>query len=190
MKFIVGLLCCAVVGLAQAGELFRWTDADGKVHYTDQPPPVSAKKVEEKKLDGGRATDVSELPYASRQAAKKSPVTLYANDCGEPCTQAREHLLQRGVPFTSKNPQTSSDDAEALKKLAGGAYVPVLVVGGAVSKGYEKGAWDAALDTAGYPKNVLLKKHAVPSGSADGAEKKEPSAGGEPQHPWAGGRSR
>jgi hypothetical protein len=184
MKFILVLLCCTLAGLAQAGELFRWVDADGKVHYTDQPPPASAKKVEEKKLTGS-TIDTSQLPYATQQAVKKSPVTLYANDCGEPCTQARNHLTQRGIPFSSKNPQTSPTDAEALTKLVGAAYVPVLVVGNAVSKGYEKGAWDAALDTAGYPKNAPPRK----APAKDGAANTEPS----PEkpalpHPWTGGR--
>jgi len=72
LKFTMVLLCCALSGLAQAGELFRWVDADGKVHYTDQPPPASAKKVEEKKLSGS-TIDTSEMPYALRQAIKKSP---------------------------------------------------------------------------------------------------------------------
>ena len=184
MKFILVLLCCTLAGLAQAGELFRWVDADGKVHYTDQPPPASAKKVEEKKLTGS-TIDTSQLPYATQQAVKKSPVTLYANDCGEPCTQARNHLVQRGIPFTSKNPQTTPTDAEALTKLVGAAYVPVLVVGSAVSKGYEKGAWDAALDTAGYPKSALPRK----APAKDGAANTEPSAEKPAApHPWTGGR--
>jgi hypothetical protein len=182
MKFIMVLLCCAVTGLAQAEELFRWVDAEGKVHYTDQPPPASAKKVEEKKLSTS-TIETSQLPYATQQAIKKSPVTLYANDCGEPCTQARNHLTLRGIPFTSKNPQTTPADADALTKLVGAAYVPVLVVGSAVSKGYEKGAWDTALDAAGYPKSALLRK--APADPANSAAKKEQPA---PPHPWSGGR--
>jgi hypothetical protein len=142
--------------------------------------------VEEKKLSGS-TIDTSELPYALQQAVRKSPVTLYATDCGEPCTQARNHLAQRGIPFASKNPQTTPADAEALTKLVGANYVPVLVVGSAVSKGYEKGAWDAALDAAGYPKSALVKK--APASPADGSGKSEAApARPEPLHPWAGGR--
>ena len=179
MKFILILLCCAATGLAQAGELFRWVDADGKVHYTDEPPPASAKKVEEKKLSDS-VISTSELPYATQQAVKKSPVTLYANNCGESCTQAREHLTKRGIPFTSKNPQTSTVDADALKKAAGAMYVPVLVVGTSVSKGYEKGTWDAALDAAGYPKDAIVRKPAP--------DKTDKPAANAPAHPWSGGR--
>lgn len=34
------------VGLAKAGDIYRWTDADGRVHYGDQPPPQGAQKVD------------------------------------------------------------------------------------------------------------------------------------------------
>ncbi|MFN3398622.1 MAG: glutaredoxin family protein [Sulfurimicrobium sp.] len=181
MRFTLLLCCCIAASLAQAAELYRWVDSEGKVHYTDQPPPPSAQKVEEKNL-GNNSIDTSELPYATRQAIKKSPVTLYANDCGEPCDQARDHLAQRGIPFTGKNPQTSPADAEALKKLVGAAYVPVLVVGSAVSKGYEKGTWDAALDAAGYPKSALVKKAApVPDAKDQSAAAQKPV----PVHPWS-----
>ena len=181
MRFALFLCCCIIASLAQAAELYRWVDAEGKVHYTDQPPPASAKKVEEKHL-GGNSIDTSGLPFATRQAIQKSPVTLYASDCGMGCDLARELLSQRGIPYTSKNPQTSPDAAQALKNLTGELNVPVLVVGSAVSKGYEKGAWDAALDAAGYPKSTAPKKPA-PAASA----KDKPAIGEKPApaHPWS-----
>lgn len=198
MKFALFLSLCIAAGMVQAAELFRWVDADGKVHYTDQPPPVSAKKVEEKNLKGS-TIDTSELPFATQQAVKKSPVTLYTTNCGEPCKQANEHLAKRGIPYTTKNPETTIADAEALKKLIGMAYVPVLVVGSAVSKGYEKGTWDAALDAAGYPKSALPRKVTAPAESsdkatkkatepADSAEKEAPAPVDSAPHPWSGGR--
>lgn len=185
MRFVLLMLCIAA-SQAQAAELYRWVDADGKVHYTDQPPPASAKNVEEKKLSGN-TIDTSQLPYAMQQAVKKSPVTLYANECGEPCTQAREHLGRRGIPYTGKNPETTPADAEALKKLAGSTFVPTLVVGGSVSKGYEKAAWDAALDAAGYPKSALPKSMMPKPKAAGGAAPEQPVVP-PPSHPWAGGR--
>lgn len=41
----LSLLLCIALGtpaLAQ-GRIYRWTDAEGRVHYTDTPPPVSAE---------------------------------------------------------------------------------------------------------------------------------------------------
>lgn len=142
-----------------AGTLYRWVDADGKVNYTAEPPPPSAKSVQQKKLGAAGASD-DNLPYAVRLAAQKYPVTLYVTNCGEACDKAREHLAKRGVPHSTVDPQ-KPEGAEALKKAAGALEVPVLAVGSSVSKGYEASAWDAALDAAGYPRSNVLPKSAV-----------------------------
>ncbi|MEW5942513.1 MAG: glutaredoxin family protein [Pseudomonadota bacterium] len=177
MKRLLLLAGCLAALLAHAGTLYRWTDAEGKVHYTDRPPPATAKAVEEKKLGGSSVTEI-QLPYATQMAVRNHPVVLYASDCGEPCTQARDHLAKRGIPYAAKNPQTSEPDRESLKKLTGGLEVPVLTVGSAAPlKGYEAGMWDAALDVAGYPKNNLLGK-ALPSGKNTGSGKQPDEAKG------------
>lgn len=146
-----------------AAQLYRWVDSDGKVHYTDQAPDAKAKNVEQRKF-GGNVIDTSELPYATRLALKNFPVTLYANDCGEPCKLALDHLSKRGIPFERK---TIKDQAESeqLKKIAGALEVPTLVVGKTTLKGFHSQNWDSALDTAGYPKTApyTAKKPGAPT---------------------------
>lgn len=169
------LLCMFAVYSAQSASLYRWVDAEGKVHYTDQPPPSSAKKVEEKTL-GSRPADDSQLPYATRMAAKNFPVTLYNSKCGEACSKAREHLSKRGIPFSEKD-ASQPEVQEELKKLIKELEVPVLVVGKVINlKGYEAGAWDAALDQAGYPKSAPLAMP-KPKAETQGKEQK-PAANG------------
>jgi len=53
MKRIVLLLSClaAMPSGTQAGELYRWVDAKGKVHYGDVPPADMAQ-VEPRKFPG------------------------------------------------------------------------------------------------------------------------------------------
>lgn len=146
-----------------AAQLYRWVDSDGKVHYTDQAPDAKVKNVEQRKF-GGNVIDTSELPYATRRALKNFPVTLYANDCGEPCKLALDHLSKRGIPFERK---TIKDQAESdqLKKIAGGLEVPTLVVGKTTLKGFQSQNWDSALDMAGYPKTApyTARKPAAPA---------------------------
>lgn len=147
------LLAFSMLSPATAAELYRWVDKDGRVHYTDAPPPPEARRVEEKRVGDNRAA-AGDLPYATRLAAENFPVTLYVSDCGEPCKQARAHLARRGIPYAAKNPAVSQADADALTKLAGSPQVPVLVVGKTRPLvGYDAAAWDAALDAAGYPRS-------------------------------------
>ncbi len=135
--------------------VYRWVDKDGKVHYSDTPPPEPAKSLTQKRVGGGYG-ESSQLPYATQIAMQKSPVTLFTGaDCGDPCRQGRDLLAKRGIPFSERDAQGNADDAEALKKLVGAIEVPLLTVGSAKVKGFEEGAWHSALDNAGYPRTAL-----------------------------------
>lgn len=144
------LVLPALAQTAAAGTLYRWTDADGKVHFTDQPPPASAKNASQKSYKGG-AAEASASPEM-QQAKQKNPVTLYTTAaCGVHCERAKAHLARRGIAYTSKDPSTSVDANEALRAGSNQARVPTLMVGSEKLEGYAEAAWDAALDKAGYP---------------------------------------
>ncbi len=143
--------------IASAAEMYRWVDANGKVHYTDTQPPLTAISAQKKEL--GNQAGKAQMPYSLQQAMKNFPVTLYNSKCGEPCINAIELLTNRGIPFSKKSPENNPADAEALKKAVGGELVvPVLIVGNDILKGFEKGSWNSALDLAGYPKSSVLPK--------------------------------
>ena len=143
-------------GAAQAQtNVYRWVDQNGKVHFSDTPPPEEAKSVSQKRMGGGYV-EQSQLPYATQMAVKRNPVTLYvATDCADACGKARNFLSQRGVPFTERNAQTNAADTEQLRKLSGALEVPFLVVGENKLRGYDEDGWNAALDGAGYPRERL-----------------------------------
>ena len=158
-RFPVRLLCL-VTALAAAfahaqSTVYRWVDKDGKVQFTDSPPPADAKGVSERRMGGGYIEE-SQLPYATQMAAKRHPVTLFtSNDCGDLCAQGRALLSQRGIPYQEKNAQVNQADQEALQKAAGSLSVPFLLVGEANVRGFDEGSWNAALDRAGYARTRL-----------------------------------
>ena len=143
------LLCFTVSAQAQ---LYRWVDDKGSVHYTDHPPPPSAKKVEEKKFSDN-VVQSDKYPYSVQQAIKNYPVTLFTGDCGEVCTLAKAYLVKRGIPFTERLPGKNPADFEQLKKVSKENFVPLLLIGSKSSlKGFTESEWASALDQAGYPK--------------------------------------
>jgi len=184
----VGIAFAAGGALAQQ---YRWTDERGQVHYTDTPPPKGAKDVRKQKPPAAPGSEV--VPYDLSKAQADYPVTLYtAPSCKEPCTLARGALNRRGVPF--KEVQVYDDPTnEELKKLSGSNEVPVLKVGATVQKGFEQGAFDALLDSAGYPRAGLLPprtqeappvpKDYVPPEAADAAKPKAEPVKPEPEAP-------
>lgn len=177
---LIGLLAFAAPALAQT--TYRWVDPDGKVHYSDKPPPASAKDVTQKAV-GGAAAESAPLPYATQAAAKNFPVTLYASDCGDPCKQARDLLRKRGIPHTEKNPQQPAEQEELMKLLSGQLEVPVLKVGKSVVRGWDEAQWSGTLDAAGYPKNAGAPppKPAPKAAAAPKAEAPPPEEGVEEQ---------
>jgi len=146
----------ALASAAAIAQTYRWVDKDGRVHYTDTPPPPSAAREVEKRSLQGNVVATSSLSYSLQQAVKANPVTLYTySGCKEACANARTLLEKRGVPFK----ETSVDDPakrEELKRVSGGANVPVLVVGKAVKQGFEESMYNVALDEGGYPKSSQL----------------------------------
>lgn len=135
-------------------EMYRWVDNEGKVHYTDQAPaPKEAKKIEEKKF-GGNLVQGGSLPYATQQAVKNFPVTLYTGDCGEACTLAKAYLSKRGIPHSERFPGKNLVDAELHKKISKNVVIPLLQIGSSTQlTGFSEADWAAALDQAGYPQS-------------------------------------
>jgi hypothetical protein len=177
MNRIVFLIAAMLIaGTVQAAQLYRWVDDKGRVEWRDTPPPANAKKVERRTV-GGSVIETTELPFSVQQAAKNFPLTLFITDCGDGCTKARAHLNRRGLPFTEKNPQA---DLESFKKLTNGSLeVPALFVGRELLKGYEEGAWDSALDNAGYPRSVAGARPA-PKPAPAAAAPRPPAPGAAP----------
>lgn len=152
MKNLICMLTLCFATAAQA-QYYRWVDEQGKVHYGDRLPPSVAGKAQA--MRHGAPVADKQLPFAVREAMVTFPVTLHVSaDCGSGCADGRDYLKMRGVPFTEKNVATS-EEVDALKKLAGGeAVVPLLSVGSKTAKGWLKGDWQRLLDAAGYPKDT------------------------------------
>jgi glutaredoxin len=146
-----GIVLAVLCGGASA-QMYRWVDKDGRTHYTQTPPPPDAKSVQKKPLGaGGAAGSYGDLPYATQDAARKYPVTLYTTpDCGAPCEQARSLLVRRVVPFKEISVQAQKD-IENLKAATGATQVPYLIVGSQRQSGFLEEAYGALLDSAGYP---------------------------------------
>lgn len=145
------LLLATVAG---AQTTYRWQDAKtGQTVYSDQPPPAGAKRAG--KMDAAERGDGAQLPYATRLAAEKFPVTLYtADNCIEACARARSLLNARGVPYAEKLLKNDEELAEFAKELGREAAVPTLFVGRQRLIGLEERAWNNLLDLAAYPQSA------------------------------------
>ncbi|MEP7208672.1 MAG: glutaredoxin family protein [Casimicrobiaceae bacterium] len=168
-------ICIAPGAVAQGQQVYRYTDPDGRIVYSDRPPPGAAKDVQPKRL-GANFIENDTLPLAARNASDNYPVTLYTFACGEICQMAEALLNRRGIPFTPINVEEVKG-AERLKTLTGDMTAPVLQVGDKlVAKGYNEARWHALLDEAGYPKTIPQKQRPLPQKPAPVAGPAKPAA--------------
>jgi glutaredoxin len=136
--------------------LYKWVGPDGKVTYSDVPPPAAVKQVERKQL-GTTESRAADLPYELAEVAKANPVTLYTAPKCVPCNQGRTLLVTRGIPFSEKT-VSSNDDIERLRQAGGDTQLPLLLIGSSKQQGFTPDAWSAALSGAGYPETSKLPR--------------------------------
>ncbi|MFZ5502700.1 MAG: DUF4124 domain-containing protein [Pseudomonadota bacterium] len=173
-RFIMLLVMCGWCGLVQAGELYRWVDAQGKVHYGDAPP-ADAARVETKHFSAAADADQT-MPYETRRAQQNFPVTLFVSqECGEYCDQARGLLDKRGIPFGEKV-LVSKEEIDAFKAASGHERVPTLQVGRNYLGDFRSEVWHKELDIAGYPKQSSYRPAPPPAPASDKATKDKVAA--------------
>jgi glutaredoxin len=162
--------CVAGLVLAlPAHALYKVVGPDGRVTYTDRPPPADLGKPQSMGRDRSPVSEAetasNALPLELRQVVARFPVTLYTSSDCAPCDTGRRLLQVRGIPFAEKR-VLSEDDAEAMNRLTGGRSVPTLTVGTQALRGLSDTDWHSYLDVAGYPKESRLPRGYQPPAAA------------------------
>lgn len=164
MSFVRPLLTTFVMGIAAlplvagAQQVFRSVGPDGRVTFSDKPPPVQPAGKGGAVTAGGAAAapaSLGNLPFELREVAGKYPVTLYTGPNCAPCGAGRALLSQRGIPFSERT-VTSNEDIEALQRVAADTSLPFLTIGAQQIKGFSDLEWMQFLDAAGYPRKSVL----------------------------------
>jgi glutaredoxin len=124
--------------------VYRWTDADGKVHFGDEPPAQRKAESVELKYNQVGSTPVPPGTFDSGQR-----VMVYsAVWCGV-CTRAKAFLKSRAVPFTEYDIETSRKGREDYRRLQG-TGVPIILVGDERMNGFSATRLTGMLEQAGH----------------------------------------
>lgn len=154
----VALLLGGVATGAMA-QTYKVIGPDGKVTYTDKPPTASAIKAPGP--GGDTSPAANGIPYETRQAMAKYPVTLYSTKNCAACDNARQALRRRGIPF---NEYTISDDTDfaAYRSRLNATTFPGISVGSKNLAGFSPTDLSSYLDAAGYPAQTHLSGYTWP----------------------------
>lgn len=151
MGFGLGLALLLCAGGASA-QLYKWVDASGKTHFSDQPPPQGAKPAPLKGALGAASVD---MPYALATAMRNFPVTMYSMKSCSGCDLGRSYLKSRGIPFTEMTVSTAEDEAK-MRAAGGDDNLPFFTVGSSKESGFSQGRWESMLNVALYPATKVL----------------------------------
>jgi glutaredoxin len=150
---IMALLIALLAGAAQAQQIYRWVDANGRVQYSAEKPPAgAASSLVQPRVSsvGGNAAAGPKSPAArGDRTAGRPAVKMYATDWCPYCKQAREYFARNGIPYVELDIE-KSETAKAEHKSIGGRGIPVILVGGERMNGFSEQRMALMLKAAGY----------------------------------------
>lgn len=161
-----------LIAASSQAQMYKWVDANGRVHYSDIPPPSSIKQTQMKSANVGYETE-AELPYSVATVSRDHPVVLYTSTDCVPCNDGRAMLKGRGIPFSERT-VTTSRDVTTVKQAGGDGRLPYITIGRNGITGFETGSWNNALTAAGYPESSRLSANYRPQVAQPAAPAQEP----------------
>ena len=150
---------------AVSAEIYKWKDKDGRIFYSDSPPPagvdaeikvfgedpVEHRKTESPKLDSPKAKETASKPNRievdQKRPYKEINVVMYMTSWCRFCRLAREYLRALDVNLLEYDVEKDKNKrGDMLGKSGGVGGVPVIDVEGIIIKGYNPDAIKAAIE--------------------------------------------
>ena len=161
MKKIIALASVLCGGLAidsiAFAEIYKWMDAEGKTHFSDQPPDrdsridivtthrINAYQGQSATPAVGALSSDSGANGATTPAAMAAQVELYTTSWCPYCKQARQFFRSRGIAFKDYDVERDSGAAARKAQLDSNSGVPFAIVNGTKIHGYSEVAYAEAL---------------------------------------------
>ena len=125
--------------------MYKWTDTEGKVHFSDHPVgAVNAEEIKIRTFSGPAEVVQDENSFGAREVK-----ILTATWCGV-CKRAKAYLAAKGIYFSEYDVETNDIGKQEYKRLAGKG-VPIILVGKQRMDGFSSTRLDEMLKNAGYP---------------------------------------
>ncbi len=129
------ILLSLFLALPAFAGVYKWTDARGRMQYSDSPP--AAAKATQLKLQSFTGP-----VQVSRAIGADSGVTIYTTEWCGVCKRAKAFFAQNGVPFREWDVEKTEFGAIKYKQL-GGSGVPLITVGSEKMMGFDASAFMA-----------------------------------------------
>lgn len=137
-----------LVGLPAYGEIYKWTDEQGQVHFSDKAPETGAAESISDQLiinsyQGAEITTTDFLNHRDADRREKARlnrprVVMYsAVWCGV-CKRARQYFETKKIPFKEYDVETSEKGKKDFTRMKGRG-VPIILIGKKRMNGFNVG---------------------------------------------------
>ncbi len=149
------LIVVSLTVLAVSGEVYKWTDQNGNVVFSDAPPPPGVKgeirAIGEERTERPKAEGYSQKPKSGgiREARpyQEIRVIMYMTAWCRFCDKARNYLRSLNVHLVEHNIERErGKEEEMLSKSGGSKGVPLIDIEGIIIKGYNPDAIKTAVE--------------------------------------------
>ena len=162
------LIAASLLAGTASAQVYRWTDKDGTVHYSEEPPPEGqpGRKLElpeEERTKPGSSGDQREArreeaaprtapppqpgrPFGAPPKAKCGAlIDLYTTSWCPWCKKARDYFNGRGVAFVEHDIEATPGPVEVRYGLDVDRRVPAAIICGRLVRGFSPEQYQAAL---------------------------------------------
>lgn len=102
---------------ADAGQMYRWVDKDGRVHFSDQPPPTGVKQSEQLALPATPQPFNEATTTAADSAAERAAKLRQSADGMQADRQARQQQKAEAAADKAKREQACARAKAELSKF-------------------------------------------------------------------------
>lgn len=122
-------------------ELFKWKGDDGRIFYSDKPPP-GERQTEPLKFETHHASFEKDAATKHQSANSKEVVMYSATWCGV-CKKAKAYFEAEGIAYKDYDIENSRKGRSDYKKLKG-TGVPIIMVDDERLNGFSRGRFEDA----------------------------------------------
>lgn len=143
MKRLTGFLLLVLLPTLVSAEIYRWTDAEGRVHFSDEPHNTMPSEQVSVRVNSYESVTYESLGSYTPPNDKR--VIMYSTSWCTYCKKARNYFEKNRVRYVEYDIEESSRARGEFDRL-GGKGVPLIVVGRTRMSGFSEAGFREIYD--------------------------------------------
>jgi glutaredoxin len=140
------LLSAASVGIH--AEIYKWTDAQGRTHFSDKQPAGGKTQVVKPNINTYSSPEIVQGHRAAPPTpAASAEVVMYSADWCGVCKKARAYFVQNNIPFSEYDVETDERGKSDFAAMSGRG-VPIILVNELRMNGFSADQFDSLYRSA------------------------------------------